>query len=236
MNKLALTAIMVGGLIQASGCIITTDDDPDPTTGGVLDVTWPVAACNSTTATVYTLNTDTQEMFMDAYACSDGGTLFTTNPIRLELGNYSVWVEIQNADMTRSHAVSLSQTASFTADGQAITIDTVPDPLALGQFELSWTIVDQGSGATLSCGEAGAGGGISALQTLAADSTVSTESLYSCSETNAVSVPMPPGLYTVVVALLNDADEELGNFPAFEETVIGDYIVNLGIFDFTITP
>lgn len=227
---------MIGGLlIQASACIITTDDDdPDPTTGGVLDVTWPVAACASSTATVYSLNTDTQVMVMDAYNCADGGTLQTVNPIRLNLGNYSVWVEIQNDAMTRRHAISNASSVSFVLDGDVATVNTEPLATEQGNFETEWTIAD-GAGAPLTCAAAGATSG--RFITTLAGTTVGDSFIYNCDDFYGKSDPLDQGLYTVVVELLDSADLVLNeNSDPFEETIIGNYTVHLGIFDFTVTP
>lgn len=233
MNKLALSALLVGGLIQASGCIITTDDDPTPT-GGLLEVHWPTEACNAPTATVYTMNTATNQMFMDAYACAEGTTATTADPLLLELGTYEVWVEIQNADLTRAHARSLSQTITFIADGEAITVDTIPLATEQGHFEASWTIGDA-AGNPLTCAQVGATGG-RYIATLA-NSTEGDAFIYNCDAFYGLSDPLDAGLYTIVVELLDSNDLVIGDSSdAFEESIIGNYIVNLGIFDFIFTP
>jgi hypothetical protein len=229
---------MIGGLlIQASACIITTDDDdPDPTTGGILDVSWPVAACNAPTATVFSLNTDTQVMVMDTYSCSDGGTQLTANPIRLNLGNYSVWVEIQNDTMTRRHAISNPTAVSFVVDGYITTFVTDPIANEQGTFEVEWTIAD-GAGAPLTCAAAGASGG-RFFATLAG-TTVGDAFIGDCEEFYHLSNPLDQGLYTVVVELVDDSNPPLAlnvNSEPFEETIIGNYTIHLGIFDFTVTP
>lgn len=222
---------MVGGLIQASGCIITTDDDPDPT-GGVLDVTWTTTACAAPTATVVTMNTLTNEMTTDNYACSDGGTLATLNPIRLNLGSYQVWVEIQNDALTRSHARSLASDVNFTFDSETVTVATEPIANEQGHFETEWTIADTG-GTALTCAQAGATSG--RFITTLANTTVGDSFIYDCDTFYGLSDPLDQGLYTVVVELLDSSDLVLNdNSDPFEETIIGNYIIHLGIFDFTI--
>ncbi len=228
MNKLALTAILVGGLLQTSGCIITTDDDPSE--GGLLEVSWPVEACNSTTATVYTMNTATQEMFMDAYPCSAGGT-GSSSPLLLPLGNWDVWVQIQNDAMTRAHATSNATNVDFFLDGDVALVSTNPVANEQGNFEFEWTLAD-GGGAALTCTAAGADG--ARFLTTLANTTQGDAHVYDCDTFYGKSAGIDAGLYTVVVELIDASDAVLGNFDAFEETVIGNYTIHLGIFDFTI--
>ncbi len=225
---------MVGGLLQASGCIITTDDDPVDS-GGLLEVTWPVAICATTaseTATVYSMNTTTQELLMDAYPCAAGTTGGTSDPILLPLGNYDVWVQVQNDAMTRSHAISEASAADFTFDGESILVVTDPVASEMGYFEVEWTIIDSAE-APKTCADvppAGASG--ARIVTTLGNTTLGEANIFTCEGNKGTSVAMPAGLYTVVVELLNGADESVNQIESFEETVIGNYTIHLGIFDF----
>jgi hypothetical protein len=233
MNKLALTAIMVGGLIQASACIISTDDDP---TGGVLDVTWPVAACSApgVSATVYTLNQDTDEMFMDVYDCANGDTIIENRPIRLNLGNYSVWVEILSADGSRRHAISNATTVSFVLDGDTSLVTTDPVATEQGNFETEWTIGD-GAGNALSCADVGATGG--RILATSASTSIGDDFLFDCDAGYGKSGPLDPGEYDIQIDIIDSSTPPLAindAEPAFQETIIGNYTIHLGIIDFFI--
>ncbi len=222
---------MVGGLLlQASACIVSPDDN----SGGVLDVSWPVAACNSPTATVFSLNTDTQVIVMDSYNCSDGSTEFTANPIRLILGNYSVWVEIQDDSMTRRHAISNSSTVSFVNDGDTAVISTDPVENEQGNVEAEWTIADTG-GTALTCVEAGVTS-VRIVATLASNTAVFFDALSDCDQFYGKSDPIDPGLYTIDIELLDSAGQAINNNnDPVQETIIGNYTIHLGIIDFELT-
>jgi hypothetical protein len=145
-----------------------------------------------------------------------------------------VWVEIQTADLTRTHARSLAETITFLSDGEAITVNTIPLATEQGFFEAAWTISD-GAGTALSCADVGATSG--RYITTLANTTVGDAFIYDCDAFYGLSDPLDAGLYTVVVELLNSSDLVIGDSSdSFEESIIGNYIVNLGIFDFIFTP
>ena len=85
MNKLALSALMIGGLFQATGCIITTDDGDEV---GFFDVSWsPDGACpDGAAAEIISMEKSSGQMFTDIYNCTDGGGVTAG----LALGDYDV--------------------------------------------------------------------------------------------------------------------------------------------------
>ena len=123
---------------------------------------------------------------------------------------------------------------SFTFDGETTTVATEPIANEQGHFETEWTIAD-GAGSPLTCAQAGATSG--RFITTLANTTQGDAFLFDCEAGYGLSDPLDQGLYTVVVELLDSSDLVLNdNSDPFEETIIGNYIIHLGIFDFTITP
>jgi hypothetical protein len=226
MNKLAITALLVGGLFQATGCIITTDDGGDE--AAFFDVAWAVSpGCpDGGAAQVVALDVNTQQMFTNVYDCIDGAGV--TNPV--PLGDYQVWVEIRSNDLATLFAQSLAVNASVTLDGETAVVDVPSFPLDDGFFAFTWNLTD-GGGAPLSCTDAGSGG-VRIGATLA-DTTSAEFNIYDCEAGEGVTNPLPVGLHTVVVDVMDTNDASIQSSEAEEATIdFGNHLVDLGNFEF----
>jgi len=226
MNKLALSALLIGGLFQATGCIITSDDGDE---FGSFDVAWSTdGACpDGSAAEIISQDVATQERFTDIYNCVDGAGVTAGLP----LGNYDVWVEITTADGSALFAQSNATAASLTRDGDLIGINVPTFPMNDGFFGLTWSLLD-GGGNALTCAEVFAGG-VDIVATSASTSEALVD-VFNCEDGVGVSAEFPIDTYTIVVDVLDENDAALGSSVAREESItFGNELVDLGNFDFT---
>lgn len=226
MNKLALSALMIGGLFQATGCIITTDNGDEV---GSFDVAWSTdGACpDGAAAEIISLDVTTQERFTDIYNCSDGAGVTAGLP----LGLYDVWVEITSADGNSLFAQSNAVQGSLTRDGDLLPINVPAFPINDGYFGLTWSLLD-GGGAALTCADVFSGG-VDIVATSASTSEALVD-VFNCEDGTGVSAKYPIDTYTIVVDVLDENDAALGSSVAREESItFGNELVDLGNFDFT---
>ena len=226
MNKLALSALLVGGLFQATGCIITTDDGDE---FGSFNVTWQsTGACPADAAAeVISQNRATNEVFTDIYFCTDG----VGSTASLPLGDYDVWVEITSDDGSALFAQSNALSASLNFDGDFVGVDLPTFPMDEGYFGLTWSLLD-GGGNALTCAEVFSGG-VDIVATSASTSEAIVD-VFNCEDGSAVSAEYPIDTYTIVVDVLDENDAALGSSVARDESItFGNELVDLGNFDFT---
>lgn len=224
MNKLAISALLFGGLFQATGCIITTNDD-----GSSFDVAWSVNGGCPTNAAAEIISMDTLsgEMFKDVYNCADGRGV--TSP--LPLGDYDVWVEITDDQRSITRGQSLATAVSLDFDGDIVAVDVPPFDLFAGFFGFTWTLVDS-AGNPETCANVFSGG-VDVISTLA-DTNEALVDVFNCEDGSATTNGLLLGLYTVVVDILDEADEPLGTSVPREESLVTDQeVVDLGNFEFT---
>tara|TARA_R110002096_G_scaffold239101_1_gene430694 strand:- start:53187 stop:53945 length:759 start_codon:yes stop_codon:yes gene_type:complete len=247
-NLTFLTALLLGGLLHTTGCIITDNGDDDDTGGrapdaGVVITPDAAVAGNSAMSVAWTLdpgcpedtsaaeviaqNQVTDEFFTDIYDCLDGGG--TT--AELPLGSYDVWVEITNSAGDGLFAVSNAVTVVLDTDG-AVENVTIPTFLVNdGFFGLTWSLVDTG-GTPLTCAEVFSGG-VDIVSTKASTSEALVD-VFDCEAGEGVTAPLPIDAYTIVVEVLNENDAALGTSEARDvDITFGNELVDLGNFEFT---
>ena len=218
---------MIGGLLQATGCIITSDDGDE---FGYFDVSWasPDACPAGAAAEVFTQNRVTGEVLTDIYNCVDGvGTTAA-----LLLGDYDVWVDITTEDGSAVYAQSNSLPASLNFDGDVVIVDLPPFSMTSGYFALTWSIAD-GGGNALSCDDAFAGG-VDIVTTAGSTSELLVD-VFDCDAGTGISSEYAIDTYTIVVDLLDSNDAAIDSSVAIEEAItFGNEVVDLGNFDFTV--
>ena len=233
MNKLVFAALLLGGLAQATGCIISSDDNNET---AYFDVSWNLTeGPNDTTAT--TCPGDTVEVvsqrvggteYIDLYDCVDGSGVTAALP----LGDYSVWVNVRQNETLM--AQSFLGTSRLDLDGETVLIgfDIAIDG---GFFGLTWSMTDDVS--DLTCSEVGAGG-VSVLSTLVGPNTA-TDDIFDCTDASAVTAKLPFGEYVIVVALLDEVDDSvLGDSDPRQDLFLtyGNELNDLGNFEFVFPP
>jgi hypothetical protein len=232
MNKLVFAALLLGGLTQATGCIIVSDDDDET---GYFNVSWNLTeGANDTTAS--TCPGDTVEVvservggtqFVDLYDCVDG----SGETAALPLGDYNVWVNVKQGDTLM--AQSFLGTASIDLDGETVPIgfDIAIDG---GYFGLTWSMTDDL--ADLTCGDVGAGG-VSVLSTLIGPNT-GIDDIFDCTDGSATTPKLDLGDYTIVVSLLDAVDDSVLGASMPRETSLdyGNELNDLGNFEFVFAP
>lgn len=227
MKKLVLAALFIGGLSQAAGCIITTEEDDT----GHFDLTWSlVPDCGiASTASVHSLHSNGQE-FIDVYDCIDGGGL--TAP--LPFGNYTVWVDFLDAS-NNTIAQSFSQTATIDLGGEHVALSFTSIPRDQGFFAATWTINDGTN--DLACADVGAGG-VSILSTLVGSGGTGFDDIFDCSAGTGTTAGLDIGDYVVVVSLLETGtDANLGSsMPRNASLLWGNQLEDLGNFEFVVAP
>jgi hypothetical protein len=217
-----MSALVLGALSQAAGCIFVSDDTAGDDIGGdgtaSIDVTWVlqdsfvddgvIAGCaGAGTATVYAqLGSDTP--YTDIFDCVDGGG----TSMDLPLGTYTVWVEITNDAGTALFAQSETATVNLTTDGQLATavydIENVN-----GFFDVVWTFANGES-----CADAVGEDGISILATLGG-TTEATDDLYDCEDGGATTPAVPIGSYVVEVYIIDANNLSLGGAPEIQTSI-----------------
>lgn len=226
MNKLALSALMIGGLFQATGCIITSDSNDN--SFGFFDVAWSTDGACPAGAAAYVIsqNRTTNERVEDIFNCTDGSGVTAG----IVLGDYDVWVEITSTDGATLFAQSSAITSSLTRDGNIVTVDLPIFPMNEGFFGLSWTLSDAG-GSPLTCAEVFAGG-VDIVATSASTSEALVD-VFNCEDGSDISAEYPIDTYTIVVDILDENDAALGSSVAREESITyGNQLNDLGNFDF----
>lgn len=217
---------MVGGLFQATGCIITTDDGDE---FGSFNVAWAsTGACPADAAAeVISQNQSTGEVFTDIYFCTDG----IGSTASLPLGTYDVWVEITSDDGSALFAQSNAVSATLALDGDFVAVDIPVFPMDEGYFGLTWSLLD-GGGNALTCAEVGSAG-VDIVATSASTSEAIVD-VFNCEDGTGISAEYPIDTYTIVVDVLDSQDAALGSSVAREESItFGNELVDLGNFDFT---
>ena len=247
-NLTFLTALLLGGLLHTTGCIITDNGDDDGTGGGLPDagvlitpdaavagssamsVAWtldPGCPEDTSAAEVISQNRATDEVITDIFDCLDGGG--TT--AELPLGSYDVWVEITNSAGDALFAQSDAVLVDLDTDG-AVENVTIPTFLVNdGFFGLTWTLVDTGGNA-LTCAEVFSGG-VDIISTNASTSEALVD-VFNCEAGEGVTDPLPVSAYTIVVDVLDENDGALGTSEARDvDITFGNELVDLGNFEFT---
>ena len=231
MNKLAITALFGAVLLQAAGCIITTDD-PDEVVGGSFNVSWSVTGgCPTADAAVEVISQNravAADKFTDIYNCTDGGGVTALMP----LGDYDVWVEVTDAAGTTLLAQSNLAAGSLIADGDLVNVAIDPFHGDMGFFGVTWNLVDT-AGTALTCAEVFSGG-VDIVATVAGTSDA-TADLFNCEDGQGVTDPLALGTYTVVVEILDQETPPgaLGISTAVDESItFGNELVDLGNKEF----
>ncbi len=225
MKNLVMSALVIGALSQAAGCIFVSDDtggDDVVVDGtGSVDVTWSlqdtytddgivVGCAGAGTATIYASDGsgDANDPYSDLYDCVDGGG----TAMDLPLGSYTVWVEITDDAGVDLYAQSETATVNLTSDGQVATaVYTIEN--VNGFFDVAWTF----SGGD-TCASAATEDGISILATLGG-TTAATDDLYDCEDGGATTPAVPIGSYVVEVYLINAANASLGGAAEIQTSI-----------------
>lgn len=237
MKKLVFAALMLGGLAQATGCIITSDDDDDDDINTAqFDVHWNMTEGDSETAAacadygIETIQVVSEPVggsqYIDLYNCSDGYN--ATAP--LPLGDYTVWVNALDSG-DNLIAQSNSQASTLDLGGELVTLN-FSFPVDGGFFALTWNLVDQSDNA-LTCTEV-VSGGVGVLSTVVGSSEA-YDDLFDCDVGEGVTAKLPVENYTVMVDILDTA-EPPGSLGSSEPRTVaieyGNHLNDLGNFEF----
>ena len=145
MKNLVMTALLCAGIAPlATGCIITSDPDPDPVVGG-MEVTWSLvsgdlnepAACpdGATTIALYSIDSLNEE-WTDLFDCAAGGGVTGDLPPDL----YYSWVELQDSTGAVLYAQSLGADVEVAAGFD--TPITFEFSIDRGAFDVAWEVYD----------------------------------------------------------------------------------------------
>lgn len=228
MKNLILSALVIGAVSQAAGCIIVADDDPT----GDAQVTWdllsadqngnPIAAgCPSgaTSAIIYALEDGAPagDAFIDKYDCAAGAGTAADLPA----GRYLVWVRLTDTSETAVFAESGSLITDIVSGGiTPVNQDIYVDH---GFFQVGWTL-NPTAGGSVNCSQVVGEDGVSILATVAGgsnfiDTIVDCEAGLAPLSTITSPIPSAPSTlqtgaqYTVAVSLLNAAQQSIGDAP-----------------------
>jgi len=236
MKKLVFAALMLGGLAQATGCIITSDDDDDDVSTAQFDVHWTLTEGTSdTTAACADYGIDTIQVvseptsgsqYIDLYDCTDGYN--STAP--LPLGDYTVWVNALDSSDAMV-AQSNSEAATLDLGGELVTLN-YDFPVDGGFFALTWNLVDSSDNA-LTCADVYSGG-VGVLSTIVGTSDAYDDT-FNCEAGQGVTDKVDIANYTVVVDILDEATPP-GSLGSSEPRTVsidyGNQLNDLGNFEF----
>jgi hypothetical protein len=249
MKKLVFAALLLGGLSQATGCIIVSDDD-DTVDSSTFLVEWnletalasPPGAITCADAGVDTIRTVSEPtggaQIIDLFDCTDG--VHETAP--LPLGDYLVWtdaVDSTNGDLLVAQSFSQEETLF---DANPVGVDFT-FPVDAGYLALTWTLTEDTTPPTaLTCADVG-GDGVSVLATEVGGSSTGYDEIFACTDGSSGQISfdqrtaLPIMDYTVVVSLLDDQDNVLGMSEARSVGIdFGNELEDLGNFDFAFAP
>ncbi len=207
MKNLVFVALLLGGLSQATGCIISSGDD---NTDGSFQVSWELQSRLSATpgaitcgdADVVTIRTTSQPAaggeIVDLFDCGVG--VDETAP--LPQTDYTVWVNALDA-ADALVAESFSQDASIF-DSNPVGVN-FSFPVNVGYFGLTWTLVNvTNGGVPTTCADVG-GDGLEILSTPVNGGGTGFDEIFDCTDGSATTtLDMPLDDYTVSITL-NDA-------------------------------
>lgn len=224
MKKLVKSALLLGVLSQAAGCIFVTDDGGETAT---IDVAWTLedGGCDGpvNTATINALLDGDSTPYKDIYDCADGGGVTSDLP----LGSYTVWVDLTDGSGGQLMAQSESYETDLVTDGQLGTADFLIN-VTNGFFDVGWSF---SGGAT--CATAVGEDGVSVLSTEVGNPSGAFDDIFDCEDGFGVTAPIPVGDYTVAVAVIDASGASLGSAPTEQKSI--DHGNEFEVFDVVIT-
>ena len=231
MKKLVMSALMLGGLSQAAGCIFVTSDDTTSDTAAI-DVGWSLAdgGCElAGTATINAQLVGDSTPYRDIYDCVDGSGITQDLP----LGTYDVWVDLTDDSdflvaQSESVQIVLDQAGDFPTADFAINMTN-------GYFDVGWTF----AGGTASCADYVGEDGVSVLSTEVGNASNAFDDVFDCEENDGVTqagvtAVIPVGVYTLSVAIIDGTGAALGSAPATQAEI--DYGNEFEVVDVVISP
>lgn len=253
MKKLVLSALLLGVLSQAAGCIIVSGDDST----GSANVAWNLRSFNDSTGQVITAGCpaganraviyalpegQAADPYEDRYFCSDGAGTAADLPV----GRYTMWVRLTDDAYVNRFAESASQIVDITKGGSAI-VPAYDIQVDHAYYQLSWSL-HPGGGAAVPCSSVATENGVSIMASDAGGGPF-LETLVDCEEglapLSTISRPLPSALgngrqYTIDVTLLNQQDQVIGTIPtpilpSVDRALdYGNKFVDLGIVNITV--
>jgi hypothetical protein len=197
MKKLALACLVVGGLSQAAGCIITSSSEEY----AQFDVVWSMSLANNIVGCadvgavaieVVSEHTATGAQYTDEVPCSATGLLTRALP----LGNYRVWVRAWDAN-----DVFLGQSAA-----QEVRLELHNSVVLLGEFgvvlDMGW--LDVAWNVDPNCGS-----GVTAEVVSELEGGITYIDLYDCVDGDGITAPLPAGDYLLWVNILDVGDNRI---------------------------
>ncbi len=242
MKSIAWALLLASiGTSITSGCIIIEDDDDAPPPDiiiddpeGFFDVTWtltegpndvPTNCDEGVTAEIISEEVSSRERYVDVFTCSASAGITSSLPA----ANYDVWVNVYDSTDILIAQSSVIRT-SIDFNNETVELDfSFPTG---GYFALDWSIEDDFS--FLECGDVSADG-VSLISTLAS-TDFAVDDIFSCNDYTAETGKLLLGDYVIVVSLL-DGETNLGNsLPRNGSLTVGNEQVDLGTFEFVVTP
>lgn len=250
MKRLMMLTMLAS--VSAAGCVVEVSDDPDarrqvtPDAGppapdaipapdaevpfnGILDVTWaPDPACPAVDSVVEVIAVErtTEVRNVDIYPCSALGATIEDYPA----GTYDVWVEVTDAAGVTLLAQSTSLEAVVTTHDVAVLLDIPTVLINDGYMTVTWNFVDS-VGGVLTCADVFSAS-VDVLATVAG-TTEATSDVWNCVDGVGTTSPLPIDDYTVVVEVLNEADEALEVSASKPVSIeFGNQFVDLGNYTF----
>jgi len=206
-----MSALVLGAISQAAGCIFVTSDDDT----GQMDVAWTLAdgsCADADTATINALLSGDSTPYKDIYNCSDGGGLSQDLP----LGTYTVWVDL--TDGSGGALIAQSEAVDITLDhgGQQASADFAIN-VTQGYIDAGWTFAGGNT-----CASYAGEDGISVLSTEVGNGSNAFDDTFDCEDGFGTTAELPAFTdYTVVVSIIDGNGAVLSDAPA--ETVTIDH-------------
>jgi hypothetical protein len=246
MKNLVFTALMLGGLMQATGCIIESSDDDavgeihaqwtlverlatDPPADNVIDCSSAgVATIAMHSLPVSDLDCDPDfggTECVDLFDCVDGN--HHTDPLFAD--TYTVWMEALDAN---NELIAISFSEEVTVSGGDDREVNMLWPVDVGNYDLTWNLVDT-SDQPLTCAEVGSDG-VEIIATPVLNQETFTSNIFNCEDGAGLAIDNALGDNTIVVSILEEGtDASLGDSLPREETLaVGNEVVDIGNFEF----
>lgn len=227
MKKLVMSALLLGALSQAAGCIFVSSDDTVDDTGAI-DVAWSLAdgGCElADTATINALLSGDSTPYRDIYDCVDGGGITQDLP----LGEYEVWVDFTNGSGGDLVAQSTSDLVLLDSPGDLVVLDPFLVNMSNGYFDVGWTF----SGGE-SCADYTGEDGISVLATEVGNPSNSFDDIFDCEDGYGVTGEYSIGDYTIATSIIDGQGAVIGEAPDVTESIFhGNEFV---VIDVVISP
>lgn len=245
MKKLVLGSLLLAALVsQTTGCIITSDDDPEDF--ATISADWSFHTVNPTgtlspenncpagfpTVALHSQELDLNDRpigspIVDLFDCVDG----RHDSAPLDPGVYETFISVTSTGGGSIYADSLTAIVDVTRDDVTFASQIVDNG---GYFKIGWDVREQGTNAALTCAQVNPGEGVGITATLASNTAIFVADDFDCEdgeEFSTFTAAVAEGTYDVAIEPINSAGASVGPSVVLQDKIMRDrnQVTDLGV-------